>query len=235
MSPTQLTIGVPTTLGWIWLMGSHGLALLRSQDHRGASGAWAGALFPALLSAMYFATEPEVPVAVRNAILGMMGAACGLAVAIWLGYIVSDWRVNAQTVSRNDEGSAMSEPPVPPKPLNGGAINAPNNSGIIAPSNSGTINQIINPAAPRDGMKFYQGGAAVATVGPGQLTDDGRIVLSEIYNSGDLDFSKPVEFRNFVIRITKADRTKMTLMGFRNGGMVSNIIPDVEGMIVETR
>jgi hypothetical protein len=97
-----------------------------------------------------------------------------------------------------------------------------------------TVN--INPAAPRDETKFYQNGVAVATAGGfGQVFPDGRIVFGEIYNSGEMDFSKPVEFRHLIIQITKADKTKGTGMGYRNGGMVNNITPDIEGVIVGER
>jgi hypothetical protein len=178
-------------------------------------------------------TDPEVPLIVRLPVLGIVGAILGGGAVMWGGYAIGDWRAAHAQNRPNDGGGTMTEPSklVPPIP----PINAPNNSGIIAPNNSGTVTQTINHGPPRDDMKFYQKGIAVATVASGQITKDGHVTISEIYNSGELKISEPVEFRELVIKITKLDRSKQTLMSFRNGGVVNNIIPDIEGMVIGTR
>jgi hypothetical protein len=137
------------------LSGKRALELRALEKYRTSWGAWFWAFFPGLVSAMILTTDGGTDVSARNYVLGLLGAIVGICGAIYLGYVVTDWRAHAQTPN-NGGGNAMREPvkpQLPPITSNSGiiapgdsAINAPHNSGIIAPNNSGTINQ--NQAPP---------------------------------------------------------------------------------------
>lgn len=100
--------------------------------------------------------------------------------------------------------------------------------------NYGTIT--CNPALPRQNNKLYQDGLPVATVTDAAIDPNSHhIVFRQIYNSRDLDYAKPVEFQNWLLRIEKANTAGRTLMGIVDGKMADNIVPDVECEIVSNR
>ncbi len=94
--PTSYAILVPPTLAWIALLGNHALAMRRDQRYQGSWGSFFWAFFPALLSAIYLTTDRGVDMTVRNVVLGVCGGAVGAAGAIWIGYFVNDYRVQAK-------------------------------------------------------------------------------------------------------------------------------------------
>jgi hypothetical protein len=188
--PLQLAIGVPVTLFWVGWIGTHALAMRRERRYSDSWGALVLALFPALLSSLYLTTGGNVPVEVRNAVVGILGAIVGAVGAVWLAYLVCDWRANAQP----PEGPPPVSDKSPPSP-----INAPNNSGIIAPNNSGTITQ--NQGPPRIPLGLYQNNQQVGIVAAFSLTPDGRQIVFSTPRiaSGTVDFYASMEFQNFVV------------------------------------
>jgi uncharacterized membrane protein len=168
--PLKLAILLPIIVAAVVLLMNHALALKREKKYRAF---WANASFAmavALSSALYLATDPEVPVETRDVILGVLGAALGAAVAIWIGHIGGDWRANAQSPGGPPLMSDKAPLPQPP-------INAPNNSGIIAPYNSGSITQ--NQEPPHTPLGLYQSGQSIGRVQSFSVSPDGSWPLPQ--------------------------------------------------------
>lgn len=97
MSPGALAILVPGSLALLGLFGNHALAMRRSLDYRGFWGAFLLAVLPAFLSSLWLTTSQGVSMNVRNVVLGLVGGVVGMVGTIWVGYIFSDFRAEAQS------------------------------------------------------------------------------------------------------------------------------------------
>lgn len=114
----------------------------------------------------------------RNFICGCFGGLLGVAVAIWLGYVVSDWRADAQTrigdVIENSGHQTQHERPVEDAPLKPEAGSVTGVS-IVGNSQGGVAAEIIgngqHGAASEIDANGYPGqsvtGLSVTQIGPG--------------------------------------------------------------------
>jgi hypothetical protein len=93
-------------LAALWGAGfiAHGFALRREKNFVSFWGAICLAFPGPLAVALYLTTESDVADSVRNVTLGITGAAAGMALLIWLGYVIVDFR---RVPSAGDAPSSM--------------------------------------------------------------------------------------------------------------------------------
>jgi hypothetical protein len=133
--PSAATILVPASAVLFSVFAAHAFALRREQNYREFWGASSWALLPALTSAIWLGSDPEVSVTVRNIAAGLFGAVFGASAAIWSGYLLGSYRAVAQ--NRPTGEVTMPEPSQP-----GAAVNGPNNQGIVTNNQSGGTNNL---------------------------------------------------------------------------------------------
>jgi hypothetical protein len=155
----MLITSVLLTLSGLWFsaLAAHGFALMRSGNYRGFWGALSLALFPGVCSILFLSTDPGVAVNLRSLVWGSCGGPIGAVAAIWLGYVVTDWRAKAQPMSAETthEGTAMT----------------PQGSASTIPATSSSV---VGATIVGNG----QGGPAANVVGTGQQAPAAEINAS---------------------------------------------------------
>lgn len=131
MSTATLSVPLGVSLASFALAGRRALELRTIGKYRTSWGAWFWAFFPGFLAALVLTTDVGTAVSVRNCILGLLGGIVGICGAVYLGYLLTDWRAAAPA----PRGGSMHS-----SPSQGSTINVPNNEGIVTNNQSGGTN-----------------------------------------------------------------------------------------------
>lgn len=99
-------------------MGRHALELRKEGNYRASWGWFFWSILPVAASALYLLTMGDMPVEIRNGVLGALGAALGACAFIWAGYMFTGNVSKAQTI------------PPPPPSINGNCNALGNNNSL---------------------------------------------------------------------------------------------------------
>jgi hypothetical protein len=121
------------------------------RNWREAAGSLFWAAIPFAMIFFLWAWYGDGPLALRNMILGMIGAVVGASGFIWCGYVIADTSI----------AKAQTSAPTPSQPPAIGDNNTV--VGITPPSHMGSGNTFVGPTDARGNTLLNRGGTAIGT------------------------------------------------------------------------